>query len=89
MVIDCDACAARGPACSRCLVGAILDLPSGPVRLDPAELRAVRVLADAGLIEPLRLVTLARPAAPEQPAESGDTRPGPASGAGRPVRRAA
>jgi hypothetical protein len=51
MVINCDRCEARGPACGHCaatvLVGEEADL-------GPAELRALTVLANAGLIPPLR-----------------------------------
>ena len=51
MVINCDRCEARGLACGHCaatvLVGEETDL-------GPAELRALTVLANAGLIPPLR-----------------------------------
>jgi len=72
MLIDCDACAARGPACEDCVVTVLLGAP--PVRragdaagidLDGNEQAAIAVLAGSGLIPPLRLV----PAAPhDEPA---------------------
>jgi hypothetical protein len=74
MLIDCDACAARGPACGDCVVTVLLGAPSvrrrGPGRageeelhpdvgidLDRRERAAIAVLAQCGLIPPLRLVT--------------------------------
>lgn len=63
MLIDCDSCAMREIACSDCVVTMLLD---GPVHVDGSvqtdfdddEWRAVDVLAEAGLIAPLRLVPL-------------------------------
>ena len=69
MLIDCDACAARGPACADCVVTVLLGAP--PVRsvgdgtgidLDGDEQAALAVLAGSGLVPPLRLV----PATPER-----------------------
>jgi hypothetical protein len=63
MLIDCDTCVARGPACADCVVTVLLDAP--PVRraghvmgidLDGDEQAALAVLAGSGLIPPLRLV---------------------------------
>ena len=63
MLIDCDACAARGPACGDCVVTVLLGAP--PVRrdgdglgidLDGNEQAALAVLAGSGLVPPLRLV---------------------------------
>lgn len=34
MIVDCDGCAVRGPACSDCVVSVLLGMPS--VREDPA-----------------------------------------------------
>ncbi len=60
MLIDCDRCAMRDIACADCMVTAVLG-PAGPVPdLDPAERRALHVLADARLIAPLRLRPAAR-----------------------------
>jgi hypothetical protein len=74
MIIDCDACAVRGPACGDCVVSVLLGGPrvrgdvsppvSGvpvPVELDCAERAALAVLAGCGLVPPLRLVPLERP----------------------------
>jgi hypothetical protein len=54
--IDCDSCAARGPACGDCVVTVLLGAPPEGVDLDDAERRAIEALADGGLIPPLRLV---------------------------------
>ena len=47
MLIDCDSCTARGPACDDCVVSVMLGPVSG-VELDDAEHRALQVLADGG-----------------------------------------
>jgi hypothetical protein len=52
MIIDCDTCAAAGPACGDCVVSLML----GPPELSAEHERAVGVLAQAGLLPPLRLV---------------------------------
>jgi len=61
MVIDCGRCVKRGVDCQDCVI-ATLEPPSvtgytGQARrnLDEAEVRAIGVLADAGLVPPLRL----------------------------------
>lgn len=54
MLIDCDSCAVRGLACSDCVVTVILG--AGPSALGGDERQAIGVLADAGLVPPLRLV---------------------------------
>lgn len=61
MLIDCDACTARGPACGDCVVTVVLrTVPAvqdvGGVELDGAEQAALAVLAGSGLVPPLRLV---------------------------------
>ncbi|MBX6388104.1 MAG: hypothetical protein IRZ08_03725 [Frankia sp.] len=56
MLIDCDACSARGDACADCVVSVLL-APPQVVEWDEEERRALAVLADAGLIPRLRLVT--------------------------------
>ena len=73
--VDCDRCAARGPACHDCVITVLLtpggaggvppgtDTVPGPaVDLDPDEQVALSALADSGLVPPLRLVpeTLSR-----------------------------
>jgi hypothetical protein len=71
MLIDCDACAVRGPACTDCVVTVLLAMPTraagprpvtdaGPpagAELDQAERAAIAVLAGSGLVPPLRLVS--------------------------------
>lgn len=54
MYIDCDRCEMRGLACSDCVVSVLL----GPIEpeLDGEERAAIGVLAEAGLVPPLRLV---------------------------------
>jgi len=76
MLIDCDTCAVRGPACDDCVVSVLLagpgvhahGEPPAPVappapELDAAERAAIAVLAGCGLVPPLRLVPLDPPAA--------------------------
>lgn len=61
MMIDCGHCVMRGTGCRDCVI-AVIEPPSVtgcPVQvrghLDEAEVRAIGVLADAGLVPPLRL----------------------------------
>ena len=61
MNIDCDSCAAKGPACGDCVVTVLLGAPPEGVELDEAEQRAIEALAESGLIPPLRLVPERRP----------------------------
>lgn len=56
VLIDCDSCSARGPGCGDCVVTFLLGTPPFGVVLDDAEQRAINVLADAGLVPPLRMV---------------------------------
>jgi len=71
MLIDCDACAVRGPACGDCVVSVLLAGPAVHLHegeppgaqeplpapeLDAAERAAIAVLAGCGLVPPLRLV---------------------------------
>ena len=51
MIINCDWCETRGPACGNCAATVIA---GEEPELGPAELRALTVLANAGLIPPLR-----------------------------------
>jgi hypothetical protein len=54
MGIDCRRCDTRGVACQDCVVTVLA--PRGSERyLGAEELRALRVLADAGMVPPLRL----------------------------------
>lgn len=54
VAIDCGTCDLRGIACSDCVVSVFLGVP--PSALDDEEQRALGVLADSGLVPPLRLV---------------------------------
>ena len=67
MLIDCDDCRVRGPACGECVVSVLLGGPPDGVDLDADERRALRVLADAGMVPQLRLVLLDGPAATGTP----------------------
>ncbi|MFN8191479.1 MAG: hypothetical protein U0R78_13765 [Nocardioidaceae bacterium] len=54
--IDCDTCVMRGPACHDCVVTVLLGPPE-ELSFDDDERRALDVLAGAGLVPPLRMVT--------------------------------
>jgi hypothetical protein len=54
--IDCDTCQVRGLACHDCVVTVLLG-PPPELSLGDEECRALSVLADGGLVPPLRLVT--------------------------------
>ncbi len=56
MVIDCDRCTMRGIGCGDCVVTVLLGGPPYGVELDDSERHALDVLADAGLVPPLRMV---------------------------------
>lgn len=53
--VDCGTCSVRGSACGDCVVSLLLG-PPPELSLEPDEQRALDVLADAGLMPPLRLV---------------------------------
>jgi hypothetical protein len=53
MIIDCDRCKARGAGCGDCAATALIG-DAAYADLDPAEVRALTVLANAGMIKPLR-----------------------------------
>lgn len=56
MHIDCDNCVVRGPrACGDCVVTVLLGGPPAEIELDSADRHALDVLADSGLVPPLRL----------------------------------
>ena len=71
MIVDCDTCVARGPACGDCVVTSLLGPPDwwATEGVPGEEAAALAVLADSGLVPPLRL----RPARPpgERRARSG------------------
>ena len=57
LVIDCDSCLARGPACSDCVVSCLLGPPPPEGRrLDEQQVQAIDALSASGLVPPLRLV---------------------------------
>lgn len=68
MLIDCDRCEMRNIACSDCVVNVLL---GGEVsELDGAEQEAIGVLAEAGLVPPLRLTVVDQnPDAADEPDE--------------------
>jgi hypothetical protein len=53
MLIDCDRCEMRGIACPDCVVTALLG--GGQAEIGEEERLALRILADARLVSPLRL----------------------------------
>ena len=55
MLIDCERCIMRDIACADCVVTALLGPPGRPAEIGEAEQRALRVLADARLVSPLRM----------------------------------
>ena len=69
MLIDCDQCAMQHTeACDDCIVTALLGHDTGTVELADTEAVALRHLADAGMVSPLRLVRLDPP---DRPAAAG------------------
>ncbi|RKR87283.1 hypothetical protein BDK92_1558 [Micromonospora pisi] len=48
MLIDCDSCTVRGPACDGCLVSALIDRPEVEAGLTADEHRAIEVFSRAG-----------------------------------------
>ena len=57
MIIDCNSCVMRDIACSECVVTSLL----GPIDL-AKDGQALDVLAQAGLVAPLRLTVVSDPA---------------------------
>jgi hypothetical protein len=55
MHIDCDSCLVKGLACADCVITVLLGAPPAGVELDSSECAALDVLADSGLVPPLRL----------------------------------
>nr|WP_221177316.1 hypothetical protein [Nocardioides marmoriginsengisoli] len=56
MLIDCDSCAVRGLSCHDCVVTVLLG-PPPELSFDHDEQQALAVLAESGLVPPLRMVT--------------------------------
>jgi hypothetical protein len=73
MLVDCDTCAVRGSACGGCVISVMLGAPPAGVELDADEHRALQVLAAAGMVPELRLVTPESPG--ERPARARRRRP--------------
>ncbi len=70
MIIDCETCVMRDLACGDCVVSVLLGPPGAVGQgFDPEERAALGVLAECGLVPPLRLV-----AAPEPGREPGGDR---------------
>ena len=62
--LDCDTCVVRGLACHDCVFTVLLGQPP-ELELDDDERRALDVLAEGGLVPPLRLVQPVDPPATE------------------------
>lgn len=56
MLIDCDRCEMRNLACDDCVVSTLLGSAPGTVAIDDGERAALGVLAESGLVPPLRLL---------------------------------
>lgn len=55
--VDCATCRVRGAACADCVISVLLGPPEQAApTLSPEECTALQVLADSGLVPPLRLV---------------------------------
>jgi hypothetical protein len=84
MLVDCDSCVVRGTACGGCVISVMLGAAPDGVELDADEHRALRVLADAGMVPELRLVPPGR-AQPEPGCGGGEHAPRLAGPAQRPA----
>lgn len=72
MLIDCDACVMKGPGCRDCVVTVVLGMTAEPpagLRIDDDERAALDVLAQSGLVPPLRLVHAVGSVEPDGAAE--------------------
>jgi hypothetical protein len=58
MLIDCEKCEVRNVGCSDCVVSAMLGDPVVAVEIGDDERRALDVLAQGGMLPPLRLTIL-------------------------------
>ncbi len=78
VIVDCDTCVARGPACGDCVVTSLLGLPEwwATEGVPGEEITALAVLADSGLVPPLRLL----PPVSDDPTDAPRHRPGRAAG---------
>lgn len=55
MKLDCESCRQREIGCDDCVVTLLMSLPAQGARLNPAETEALAVMAESGLVPPLRL----------------------------------
>jgi hypothetical protein len=55
VLIECDRCVMRDIACDDCVITALLGIDEQQARIGEPERRALRVLADARMVAPLRL----------------------------------
>ncbi len=53
VTVDCDSCQVRNIACGDCVLSVLIGAPN---QWDDEERRALAVLAESGLVPPLRLV---------------------------------
>ncbi|MFB9838268.1 hypothetical protein [Actinoallomurus acaciae] len=55
MLIDCEKCEVRNVGCADCVVSFMLNDPVEAVEISDGERRALDVLAEGGMLPPLRL----------------------------------
>ena len=70
LLIDCDGCAVRGSGCADCVVTALLG-NAADTAFDADSLQALDVLADVGLVAPLRLLSVETTARDDHAAAGG------------------
>lgn len=81
MLIDCADCSMRDIACGDCVVSFLIGPPSQDI--DSQERVALAVLADGGLVPPLRMVPVRGGPAPPRSGPASRPRGGPGSGSRR------
>jgi hypothetical protein len=86
MIIDCDSCAVRGLECGDCVVTVLLRGSADD--LDNRERAAIAVLAEAGMLPPLRLVASDGDDVGQGPPGDGRPAPRPTGGPGHEHRAA-
>lgn len=80
MIIDCGTCTAGPVACGDCVVSVLLGPPTTRLEIAEEHRDAVAVLADSGLIPPLRLVPGGQTSG-QRPPKGGQQEPARAAGA--------
>lgn len=55
MIIDCEKCEVRNVGCADCVVSMMLGDPVDVVEIGDGERRALDILAEGGMLPPLRL----------------------------------